>query len=129
MRLSKKDVKRLTDIQQTLADGEAAIRRSFEALMVDIAQRVAALNAEVEAYNARVSAARVVIDDVSETLRAAFDDKSDRWRESDAGQEAEALVDAFEGAYLEYAEPVCIVDPDTCEPKASSTIADLLRDW
>lgn len=59
------------------------------------------LRAAVNAYNLELRAAEDFARTVAEYHRERWEARSDDWRESDAGQQAEAFVDAWEAYEIE----------------------------
>ena len=70
---------RLTAAHNELTDAIAGFELALEPL-------VTAVNAKVDAYNEALQDARGFLEDEANSAQEAFDEKSERWQESDKGQ-------------------------------------------
>lgn len=61
------------------------------------------LTAAIDAYNAVVEDAEAFITGVAEDFRSAWDEKSERWQESDRGQEVGEFIETWEAISIEQA--------------------------
>lgn len=81
------------------------------------------LNAALVDYVAAVEATNAFIGRIGAELRDEFDDKSEKWKDSDAGQSASEMVDAWESGVSYDAIPVKVLVPDF--PTPSITVEEL----
>ena len=118
-RLSKTDSARLEKFQAELNTWREQIDNEFLRVTLALGAAVQDINAMIERHNAAISDARVFVLRVSSEFRDAYDEKSERWQESDAGQAASGFVEDWEHAHdaLRYIDPVCVVLPDAPETK------------
>jgi hypothetical protein len=115
-----------------------------DALAVDIRAKAEALDAAIrayneglemlaegltnaaEAYNESLSDVREFVSGIAEDGRAEFDEKSERWRAGEKGQEADSWVQAWEAVEIEdfefeTPEPIDEIDPS----ELGGTLEDL----
>lgn len=112
MRLTKAQAAKLAEHQRVLR----ADRELLEARFIDLLAKIGAarqeFNLTVRDHNVHVAAARAFVTATAEALRDDLDSRSDRWRESEAGQAAEDMVQEWEDAALHDVEPVQVLEPD-----------------
>lgn len=85
------------------------------------------VQAAVEAYNDAVQAAKNFADDIASSRQDEFDEKSERWQESDNGCNAQEFINAWEGVDDSEAEvelPEEIAEPDLDVSEEFSELPD-----
>jgi hypothetical protein len=112
VRLTKKQVERLGELQDALQYERAAISGEFQRTRVALHAAVQDYNIMVERHNRSLARAREFVETVAAELRDAVDEKSDKWKDSDAGQAAEGMVEEWENARLEDVELLQVLEPD-----------------
>ena len=112
MKISKHQAATLLEFRDVLAAGHELILETFDARLREVAAGLAILNALIDLHNADIARARHFVEEIAAELRDEYDQKSERWHESDAGQQAEAMIQAWENASLEDVEPVVLLLPD-----------------
>jgi len=123
MKISRADAKELATFQQLLRDGRTRINMEFDLLINELTSALALVNAAIEAHNVRVQDAAAFVNRVADGLRDEYDEKSERWQESDAGQQALAMVEAWEEADLNNVPLVAVLEPDTPDVGCDETLA------
>lgn len=69
-----------------------------------------------DTYNGVVEEAQGFVSEIAESRRGEYDDKSERWKEGEAGELASEFVDAWEGISLEVVELDITIEQDQPEP-------------
>lgn len=82
---------------------KAQIKQHVE-LHEELAAAESALESAIEAYNAVLAEAREHCQEIAETAQSEWDEKSERWQESDKGVEAQAWITEWADADLEEVE-------------------------
>lgn len=72
----------------------------------------AAFQPALDEYNEALDGAREFKEDIVSSLQEKFDDKSDRWKESERGQQVQQWIEEWEGAEF---EPLELDLPDALE--------------
>ena len=111
-KLTKEQRKQLDHFQSALAAERRRIQEKFDDLMESIRADIRTANARSADYNALVKQAQAFVTEIAEDHRDAYDEKSERWQEGDAGQAALAFVEAWENVDLDEIEPIQILMPD-----------------
>lgn len=75
-----------TDIETAIKTADTAIEAALEAVQ-----------ARINDYNAALAEAEPFVEGVAERLEAEYDEKSEKWQDSEKGQDARALVDEWQG--------------------------------
>lgn len=97
--------RRLDALQQSLTEARGVVEDEVARYNDTVAAAHTALAEKLEAYNEIVTETQGVIEDSANEMRAEFDEKSERWQESERGQEVSQWIDALETAQQEF-EPV-----------------------
>ena len=100
-KLTKDEEKLRFELIDRLNTERAKVENQEKITQNRIQDAVDDLQAFVEGFQKAVEDAKAFCDDVSARLRDEFDDKSDTWKESDKGQEAESFVSTWEDASFE----------------------------
>lgn len=76
-----------------------------QATLVEQLEQAAATAADsITAYNEALSNAREFCSDIAETAQEAWNDKSEKWQESDKGQEVQGWIETWQEANLDDVE-------------------------
>lgn len=92
------------DLKKHIEALTVADNRLIEALDVynaAVRDAYAKLAERIEEFNGHAQAAKSFCEDIANERREEFDNRSDKWRESDAGSEAEAWISEWEGIELD----------------------------
>ncbi len=100
-KLTKDEEKKRTELIDRLRTELAKIEDQQKITQVAIDDAIGEFQAVVEKYQEALEDAKGFCDDVAARFRDEFDDKSDAWKESDKGQEAEQFVSVWEDASFE----------------------------
>ncbi len=116
-KLDKQELKRRDQLFDELGEARAKLEDAVAVFNDDLNVAREKLQNQIAAYNEVVLEARGFIEDVASRLDSEFDDKSERWQESDKGQAAASLRDewqniAFDGIEIEYPEDIEIDGAD-----------------
>ena len=84
-RLSKEQLKKHADLSAELHDAHEELDGAIKQFNETVATAYAKLETFVETFNSKVADANAFIEEVHSEQESYADDKSDRWRESDAG--------------------------------------------
>jgi hypothetical protein len=112
--------------KQQLAERDALaadLRKKAEALNIAIVafnqtiQPVSqAVRDALEDYNGILEKARVLADSITEAAQGEFDEKSEKWQESDKGVQVRTWIEQWEMSLedvdLDLPEPLTEIDPD-----------------
>ena len=93
--------------QKELADRRKLALESW----VEYTQALHAVRDALDEYEGLRTAVTDYVAQVAEDLRAEWDDKSDKWKESDAGQAADEFVSSWESVSVD--DPECPDIPDS----------------
>lgn len=108
-------------------DAWAAHRKAVEDLRVEIgelhtkleeelADKANEINDAIRRYNAAATEAQAFVTEIAEEHRGTYDDRSDTWKEGDAGNSADEFISAWEGLDLSTeVDEVEILVPDAPE--------------
>lgn len=125
MRVSRADQKelnlRLDELRQAYLKVEEARRQ----LLIEWVAAANAYNETVENYNDAMNETKSFVESVGEGLRNDYDDKSERWQESDAGQAANDMIPEWEEFDPDPLERIEVVEPDELEESCEQKILDL----
>lgn len=126
MRLSKQQERERAALVKRLADAGRLVEVRFAALVSELAELTAPVNEAISAYNLLLLEAAAFAEAIGEDCRAAFDEKSERWQESDRGQEAESFISEWEGFDADALREVAIIEPELEEkPCHAKALEDL----
>jgi hypothetical protein len=126
VRLSKKQEKEREELVRRLAEAGKLVDYRFSELLSKLKAAPEDLNEAIRNYNLVLLEAGSFVQAIGEDFRAAFDEKSERWQEGEAGQEAESFIsewESFEGSNI---PEVAIIDPELEEkPCHAKALEDL----
>ena len=120
-RLDRKELAELRRHRGAVKDAAAAVDDEFLAMMRMLRARAAPVNDAVRRFNDAARAARAYVEQTGEGFRDAFNERTERWQESDAGQAALAFVEAWEeaaDALDDALDTVALLEPDKPETDA-----------
>ncbi len=92
------DIDKTLDACREAAEELEAAIDAHNAALASIRDR---LEAAVSTYNERIADLRSVYEDIASEARSYFEDRSERWQESDAGQTYSEWVDQLENIEME----------------------------
>lgn len=112
-RLSKAQRTELANYQRALRHEREQIATEFARAMDTIREAIGDLNEScIAVHNETVEKASAFVESVAEEFRDQYDERSERWQESEAGQAALAFVEEWENADVETVESVRFATPD-----------------
>jgi uncharacterized membrane-anchored protein YhcB (DUF1043 family) len=113
-RLSKKQQRELHVLRANLAASQAIVEAEEEALETHLLEATSLLNGAIRHYNSVLILVRSFVAAFAEEAREEFEDRSERWQESDAGQAAQSFIEEWEQAVesLDDLAEIKIVMPD-----------------
>ena len=112
-KLSKAEKEELDRHINEIKAERAKIEDAVAVLNDEIASLIDNFNGvHVEAYNQKLDAIVVFLDNISSTFRADFDDKSEAWQEGERGCAANEFVSKWEDIEIETIEPVQVDEVD-----------------
>lgn len=112
MKLTKSQRAELQQLKTQLTTGQSDLKVDFEQLLKELSNRLYYFNTKVMEYNEHVGRARDFAKKVLEDLHDEYDEKSERWQESEAGQAAQSMIDEWESLDLDPIEEVRLLPPD-----------------
>ena len=89
---------------------EAQVQAAIDKANAAILEILIEANGALTLYNEKLEVARDFIGDVAERLRGEYDDKSERWQESDGGVAADEMASAWEGLDFDMLD-LLVVEP------------------
>ncbi len=98
----------------------------FGVLLSVLKEEAEPVNEAIRAYNLTLLKAEAFATALAEDFRSAFDDKSERWQESDAGQEASSFVEEWEGFQGSALPEIAILEPELEEKPCHADALDSL---
>lgn len=125
MKLTKAQEKSQAEVAEALEVAAKAVRERFAALLALLASAADPVNESIRAYNEALVAAEAFVTAIAEDGRSAFEEKSERWQESDTGQEVDSWVQEWEWLSFDKIDEIGIVEPEL--PKEETCLADALR--
>jgi hypothetical protein len=112
-RLSKRQAAELADYSRALRIERANIADEFARVMDVIRDEIGNLNeCFIAPHNETIQKAAAFVESVAEEFRDVYDERSERWQESEAGQQALAFVEEWENARLEEVDSCRFLTPD-----------------
>ena len=112
MRLSKKQAADLAAHKKALHSDRELLETVFDVFWYRLEQAAKEVNAIIALHSANVRKASAFVTEVAADLRDAYDEKSERWQETEAGQAALEMGEAWENVDLDEIEPVQVLLPD-----------------
>lgn len=100
-KLTKGEQADLEKQKDALSDAASALEDAIAVANESINTAVGKLNDVVTVYNAALTAVTETVEGVATRLREEFDEKSEGWQEGDRGQEAEGMINEWEGFSLD----------------------------
>lgn len=119
MRISKTTANELRMHRAAVRACVTEIDREIALVPNRLREAVADLNRLLVNYVAAANAANKFVESTGSDLRDDFDNKSDRWKESDAGIAADEMISAWEQGISYDAIPVMVLEPDFPTPSIS----------
>lgn len=119
-KLSKAQQKTIDDHIETLKKKRAVVQEAESARTEAISALDATVQDALRDYNGALANAKSFVESTAEEFRSAFDEKSERWQEGDAGSDASTFVEAWEEVSLEEHD-----DQDTVAPDEQELDADI----
>lgn len=123
-RLSKKEVDRLGELRKTLRNDRELLTVSYDVRIAEMLAAVDGYNKLVAEHNERLVYARTFVTEIASRFRDDYDERSERWQESEAGQNASAFVEDWENAQLDDVEPMRLLIPDAPEFEESLNLPE-----
>jgi hypothetical protein len=96
VKLSRAEEKLRSELVAELAAAGKLVDYRFRELLSKLEAAPEDLNEAIKNYNLLLVKARVMAEALAETFRDSYEEKSDRWQESEAGQSAEAFCSELE---------------------------------
>src|SRR5262245_25912387 len=90
--LSKTEREQRDDICTRLRDGWSSLEDAYE----QVSSAIGDFNTERERYNEIVNEAQGFAEDIASQIEGYMDERSDKWREGDRGQEYEAWLSVWQ---------------------------------
>lgn len=114
-KLTKAELAKRDDLVAALEIASGVLSDAVDEFNASLAASREKLEAIVNDYNETLSKARDFVEDIAQSRRDEWNDKSERWQEGEAGQNASAFVDAWEGIELDdieidFPEPIDELD-------------------
>jgi hypothetical protein len=97
-KLTRSEESRLELLRDKLADARLTLEAVFNAQSAVIEDAYAEINAALAPYNEIVEEARGFVEDIASEREGEWDDKSERWQESDRGQAARDWFEQWRSA-------------------------------
>lgn len=115
--LSKQERADLADHMETLQKKKEALREAEAKRLEAITAADAAVVAAAQDYNGALADAKTFVEEVADRLRGEYDEKSEKWQESDRAQEINDFIEQWENVDLEEVDESETVQPDeiACE--------------
>ena len=96
MKLSKTHAKQIEDLIAKLREAQEALAPAIVAYNAALAEAHGRLLDALEPYSEAISYVEEDVQSIAATLREEWDEKSEKWQESDRGIEASDAIDALE---------------------------------
>lgn len=112
MRISKAQEKARAVHVQALQARAGVVSMELRKLLAALPGLTEPLNAALRQYNAAAKAATAFAHEVAEELESSIEDKSDRWKEGDAGQAAQSLHEEWQGYDAPELPLVYLLEPE-----------------
>jgi hypothetical protein len=126
VRLSKAEEKLRQELVAELAAAGKLVDYRFTELLSLVQHITNDVNEAIRAYNIALVKARVFSEGIAESFRDVFDDKSERWQESDSGQAADSFISEWEEFTPSPLVEVFVLDPELEEkPCHAKALEDL----
>lgn len=109
-KMTKDQIKRLEELKTQLENATAAQHEAatvYDAAVSGAHEELAPIETTLREV---IEECNAFLEEVCEEIRGAFDEKSEKWQASDAGQQVESWIGALEDAQMEDFEP--LAEPD-----------------
>ncbi len=116
MRIGKKEAKALADHIDRLKSTAHVVDMMGTELAGILTGVTLRINMAIRDHNAARAAAAVFVSEVHDTLEEEYDEKSDKWKEGDAGSAAAEMVSAWDDVDLDPLDLVHVLMPDLPKP-------------
>jgi hypothetical protein len=126
VKLSKAQEKARAELVIELAAAEKLVRYRFSELLSFCRHACDDVNEAIKAYNLTLLKAEAFATALAEDFRSDFDDKSERWQESEAGQEAVSFIEEWESFDGSALPEVAILEPELEEKPCHAEALDSL---
>lgn len=126
MKLSKAQEKARAELVIELAAAEKLVRYRFAELLSICRRAPDDVNEAIRAYNLALSKAEAFATGVAEDLRSDYEEKSERWQEGEAGQQANDFIEEWEGFEGSALPEVAILEPELEEKPCHAEALDSL---
>jgi len=126
-RLPKEFEARRQQLIESLEAASGEVESAIERMNEVILEAKEEAEAAIEAYNSLVRDAAELRDEAQQAVQDYFDDKSDKWQESEAGEKYQTWINGFddiEAIEIEVEFPSSIDCPDV-----ETTQGDLKENW
>jgi len=95
MKLTKQETKSLTEGRDTLSEAAAKLAEAVEEYNSIVEKARGDVDEALSAYNSAREDFVEVVNEVANRIEEEYDNKSERWQESDKGQEAQTFVEWY----------------------------------
>lgn len=112
VRLSKAEERLRQELVAELKAAEQLVTYRFAELLGLLKHITGDVNEAIRSYNAGLVKTKVFVEGVAETFRDAYEEKSDKWKEGDAGQEADAFISEWESIDFDPIPELEILEPE-----------------
>lgn len=112
IKLTKQEQKEHAQLAEELKHHNQRVRFELAALLEALRLAPIALNVAIQLRNGVAKRVETFAEEVHDRMRDEFEEKSERWQEGDAGQEASSLIEEWDGVNVEEFEEVVIVEPE-----------------
>lgn len=112
MKLSKAQEKARAELVIELAAAEKLVRYRFAELLSFCRRASDDVNEAIRAYNISLLKAEAFATAIAEDFRSDYEDKSERWQEGEAGQQANDFIEEWEGFEGSKLPEVAILEPE-----------------
>lgn len=100
-KLSKQDAERRAKEVADLNELKDKVNAAVETYNEKVTELKAAVQEAVDEYNGALAEARGFVEDVASQAQSEYDDKSERWQESEKGMSVAEWISEWESAELE----------------------------
>jgi hypothetical protein len=126
VKLSRAEEKLRAELVAELAAAGKLVDYRFRELLGKLKAAPEDLNEAIRNYNILLVKARVMTEALAETFRDSYEEKSDRWQESEAGQNAEAFCSEWESFEPTPIPEVALLEPELEEKPCHAEELDSL---
>lgn len=112
IKVTKQEQKEHAALAAALQEHSERVEQEFASLLVVLGAVTASLNYAIKARNEVAKKAAAFAEGVHDRLSDEWDEKSERWQEGDAGQEAQSLIEEWDSVTVDEIQEVEIVKPE-----------------